>query len=195
MSSLTTTTINTKDGVTNLTVQTGNSAAARIVVGSGTEGVVLGGNSSANVLFVNSTSVRSNVQISSNTLAVNVISTNTVSGNVTFQNTITFSANVTVPTISSSNVNISGASIATSGHSRLPNGLLMQWGSQTNISTTTGLITFPTAFASAPFSISAMPTHNGSTSWVAVTATSTTTATVRTAGAAAQTVYWWALGV
>lgn len=196
MSSLTTTTIDTINSTTNLTVRTGNTAGARIIVATGSEGVIVGGNSSANVFFVNSTSVRSNVQISSNTLAVNVISTNTISGNVTFQNTVSFSSNVTVPTINATTVSIPGSSIATTGYTRLPNGLLMQWGSQTGITATVGTITFPIAFAAAPYSISVQPTFNVNGSMMAVTAISTTTATVRTTNTAtAQTAYWWALGV
>lgn len=196
MSSLTTTTIDTINSTTNLTVRTGNTAAARIIVGSGTEGVVLGGNSSANVLFVNSTAVRSNVRITSNTLTVNVLTVTTVSGNVAFQNTVAFSANVSVPTINASAIGLTGSSISTTGFSRLPNGLLMQWGSQTGITATAGSITFPTAFAAAPYSICVQPTFNANGAMMAVTATSTTTATVRTTNTAtAQTAYWWALGV
>jgi hypothetical protein len=166
MSSLTTTTINTKDGVTNLTMQTGNSAAARIVLGSSSEGITLGANSSANVIVANST-------------LINV------------------SVNANMRTINASALNITGSSIGTSGYTRLPNGLLLQWGSVT-ANSTSGTITFPLTFAAAPYSVSITPQSTGGTNTAighAVTAATTTTATVRSTNATSYTYYYWALGV
>ena len=165
MSSLTTTTVNTKDGVTNLTMQTGNSAAARIVLGSA-GGITLGANSSANVIVANST-------------LINV------------------SANANMLTVNASALNLSGASITTSGYSRLPNGLLLQWGSVV-ANSTSGTITFPITFAATPYSVQITPQSTGGTNTAvghAVTATTTTTATVRNTNAVSFTYYYMALGV
>lgn len=165
MSSLTTTTVNTKDGTTNLTLQTGNSAAARIVLGSG-GGITLGANSTANVIVANST-------------LINV------------------SANANMLTVNASALNLTGVSIGTSGYSRLPNGLLMQWGTVV-ANSTSGSITFPISFGSTPFSVQITPQSTGGTNTAighAVTATTTTTATVRNTNATSFTYYYMALGV
>lgn len=162
MSTLTTTTVNTIDGTTNLTLQTGNSAAARIVLNSSTGGITLGGNSSANVIVANST-------------LINV------------------SANVNMLTVNTNVLNISGSSITTSGHSRLPNGLLMQWGT-VSANSSAGSITFSTAFAATPYSVQLTSLSNVAVGQ-AITATTTTTATIRTANATTYTFYYLALGV
>ena len=102
MSSLTTTLINTLNTTTNLTLQTGNNSAARIVIGSGGEGIVFGANSTANVLIANTTAITANVRA-------------------------TFNANVSVQTLNATAFNLTGSSISTTGYTKLPNGLLMQW--------------------------------------------------------------------
>ena len=168
MSSLTTTLINTINATTNLTLQTGNTSAARIVIESGGQGIVLGGNSTSNALFVNSTAVSANI-------------------------TAIFSANVVVPTINASAINLTGSSISTTGYTRLPNGLLMQWGTVSS-NTSTGTITFSTAFAAAPYSVQLTSSSNNTTG-VGVTSTNTTAAVVRTTSATANTYYYLALGV
>lgn len=171
MSSLTTTSINTIDGVTNLTLQTGNTAAAKIIVASGGQGVVIGANSSANTITVNTSVMTANVSAA-------------------------FTGNVSAATINATALNLTGSSISTTGYSRLPNGLLMQWGAQTNITFTSGTITFPIAFAAAPYSVILQGTNANTGSTVVVTGTSTTTATVRTTNTVtAQTAYWMAIGV
>ena len=174
MSSLTTTSINTLNSTTNLTLQTGNTSAARIVVGSGGEGVIISANSTANVVMANSTALNVNVN-------------STFTKNVSISGTTTISANT---------LNLGLSSIATTGYSRLPNGLLFQWGSQTGITFTAGTITFPVAFAAAPYTITVQATHANTGSTLVVTDTSTTTATVRTTNTVtAQTGYWMAIGV
>jgi len=168
MSTLTTSTVNTIDAITNLTLQTGNSASSRIVLGSGQQGIAFAGNTSANVFIVNSVAISS---------SVNAI----------------FTATVNAATINATTVNITGSSIATTGYSKLPNGLLMQWGTVSS-NTSTGTITFSTAFAAAPFSVQLTSQSNVSVG-EAVTSASTTTATVRTTSATSQTFYYLALGV
>jgi hypothetical protein len=174
MSSLTTTTINTLNSTTNLTLQTGNTNAAKIIVGAGVEGVAIGGNSTTNVVIANSTALNVNVN-------------STFTKNVSITGTATISTNT---------LNLGLSSISVTGYSRLPNGLLFQWGSQTGITFTAGTITFPVAFASAPFTITLQGTHANTGSTLVVTGLSTTTATVRTTNTVtAQTGYWMAIGV
>lgn len=167
MSTLTTATVNTISPTTNLTLQTGNSVAARIVLNSGTGGVALAGNTTANAMVVNSTSI---------TALVNVA--------ISIANATTINANT---------LNINGSSIATTGYSRMPNGLLMQWGTVA-ANTSSGTITFSTAFAANPFSVQLTQQSNVAID-PAVTAVTTTTATVRTASATSYTLYYLALGV
>ena len=129
-----------------------------------------------------------------------------------FANSITSNVNFSVPINVNGNVGIATntltlgtSSIAANGYSRLPNGLLMQWG---NISasvnnTTTNALTFPTAFTtfySASVTLlnatSVATTNPGIAA--TITANSTTQLTWRTtstAAAASATIYWWAIGV
>jgi hypothetical protein len=170
MSSLTTTLINTINSTTNLTLQTGNSAAGKIVIGSGGEGFILTVNSVQNTVSINSTYMVANVAA-------------------------VFSGNVSGATINATAFNLSGSSISTTGYSRLPNGLLMQWGTVVSNSSS-GTITFPSNFAAAPYSVVLTPQANvGANSAGAVTATNTSAATVRTANATSYTFYYLALGV
>jgi hypothetical protein len=92
-------------------------------------------------------------------------------------------------------MNLGTPSIATTGHTRLPNGLLYQWGT-VSVNATIGTITFPTAFAVNPYSVVVTSTSGTSANAAGVTAVSTTTATVRSAStAASSTAYWMAIGV
>lgn len=167
MSTLTTTTVNTNSTTTNLTLMTGNNEASKIVVGATGEGIILSGNSSTNSFVINSTSISTNV-------------------------TTTF-ANVVVSSVNVSTINLLGSSISTTGFSKLPNGLLMQWGT-VSANSTVGTITFTTPFAAAPYSVQLTPQSNVSTG-EAVTTANTTTATVRTTLATTYTFYYMALGV
>jgi hypothetical protein len=201
MSSLTTTSINTANGSTNLTVGTGNTSGPAIVVGAGTD-ISIRANTTANVFIANSTAIRANAAMTvANTLSVtntfNVtglatlpsVNVAAISGNAVF------SANVVVPTINATAFNLGTPSIATNGHSRLPNGLLIQWGT-VSVNSSTGNITFPTAFAANPYSIQVTGVSTAAANMAAVTAVSTTTANVRsTSTAAASTVYYLAIGV
>lgn len=196
MSSLTTTSINTANGSTNLSLTTGNTNGPAIVVTSGSD-VFIRANTTANVFIANSTAIRANASMTvANTLTVTSnFSVGTVNSAVTFTNVATFSANIAAATINATSFNLGSPSIATSGHSRLPNGLLLQWGT-VSANATTGSITFPTAFAANPYSVQLTPVGTGSANAVAVTGLTTTTATVRsTSTAAASTVYYLAVGV
>lgn len=195
MSSLTTTSINTANGSTNLTVGTGNSSGPVLLVTAGTD-VVIRANTSANVFIANSTAIRANAAVTiANSLTVTSnIAANVISGNVTFSGTPSFT-NVNITTANVSSISLGTPSIATSGHTRLPNGLLLQWGT-VSVNATTGSITFPTAFAANPYSVQVTSSSGASANAAGVTAVSTTTATVRSAStAAASTAYWLAIGV
>jgi hypothetical protein len=101
----------------------------------------------------------------------------------------------TINATSFTSLNLGTPSIATSGHSRLPNGLLIQWGTVA-VNATTGSITFPTAFAASPYSLQITATATGNAEQAAVTAITTTTASVRSSReTTAATQYYLALGV
>lgn len=167
MSTLTTTTVNTNSSTTNLTLMTGNNLASKIVVGATGEGIIFSGNSSTNSFVINSTSISTNV-------------------------TTTF-ANVVVSSVNVSTINLLGSSISTTGYTKLPNGLLMQWGT-VSANSSAGTITFTTPFAAAPYSVILTPQTNVATD-EAVTSTNTTAASVRTSVATTYNFYYMALGV
>jgi hypothetical protein len=201
MSSLTTTSITTANGATNLTLRTGNTSGPSVLVTSGTD-IVLRANTSANVFIANSSSIRANAAMTvANTLTVtspltaNVLNVTTVNSAVTFSNTATFSGNVIAGVVNATSFNLGTSSIATSGFSRLPNGLLIQWGTVA-VNSTSGSITFTTAFAAAPYSVQVTTTQTGNAEQAAVTAVTTTTATVRSSrSTTAATQYYLAIGV
>lgn len=201
MSSLTTTSINTANGSTNLTLRTGNTSGPSLLVTSGTD-VVIRANTSANVFIANSSGIIANAAMTvANTLNVtspltaNVLNVTTVNSAVTFSNVATFSANIVAGTVNATAMNLGDSSIATSGFSRLPNGLLMQWGT-VSVNSIQGSITFTTPFAAAPYSVQVTSTVAGNAEQAAVTATTTTTATVRSSRTiTAATQYYLAIGV
>jgi len=139
-------------------------------------------------------------------------STNTTNGsraiwNV-FGNSTTSNLQVSVPLQVSANLivgtntfTLGTSSVAANGYSRLPNGLLMQWGndSRTVNATTTNTTTFPVAFTTL-HSVTAISRDTGTTAAVAtltVTALGTTTFTWRNysaAAAAASSIYYVAIG-
>jgi len=197
MSSLTTTTINTANGTTNLTVTTGNTSGPAIVVSSNND-VWIRANSSTNSFITNATSTRINTPL--------IVATNsTFSSNATFNANLTLNANATVNRIAATTIEIvigsvstntftlGAASIANPGYSRLPNGLLLQWGN-TTVNSSVGSVTFPAAFSSV-YSMQLTPTVStvGNT-LPAVTSLSTTVAQLRSANATSSTVYWLAIG-
>lgn len=205
MSSLTTTTINTKDGLTNLTVRTGNTSGPSIVV-SAVDTITVSANSTMNVIIANTSAVRVNaaatftnaITVTSNITAqanVNVLGGVSVVGDMTAANT-TLTGRMTSAnaTITSNTLSLGSAVIANPGYSRMPNGLLMQWGNA-SVNSSSGSVTFPAAF-SAVYTMQLTPsTSTVGNSLPAVTALTTTTATLRSANATASTVYWLAIGV
>lgn len=160
MSSLTTTTINTANGDTPLTITTGNTSGPSIIVGNGTD-IVIRANATSNVFVVNSVAVQANAAFSiSNTLNVTgQLTINAVAnganfaGNTTFANVVATSVRTTNTVVTTNTLTLGTSSIATSGYTRLPNGLLLQWGSVTSVTTAGTTVTFPVTFAAAPYSI------------------------------------------
>lgn len=178
MSTLTTSRVNTADGLTNLTLTTGNTGGPVILVTGGTDVNIRANTTGANVFIANSSQVRTTVAT-------------TIANNLTVANNLNVTGTLTPATLT-----LGSPSIATSGHSRLPNGLLLQWGTVTGVNSSAGSITFPTAFAAAPYSITVQQTVAAAEVVMAVTALSATTATVRSvSGTVANTAYWMAIGV
>lgn len=202
MSSLTTTTINTANGTTNLTLSTGNTSGPAIVVTSGTN-LAMRGNSTANIITVNTSSVIVNAASTFN-------SNTTFSANISVTGSVSATTNVSTNTITANTVSAVNASITSNtlnfgassitatqyanGYTRLPNGLLYQWGS-VGANTTVGSINFPAAF-SPVFSLTAVANDKSTTCMVAVTSLTNTTATVLLASnTGTRTVYWQAIGL
>lgn len=204
MSSVTTTKIDTKDGATNLTLTTGNTIGPKVVVSS-VDGIWIG-NSSANVFISNNqnTSINTPLTVSggvtSNGTLLTTSGTVTTNGSLIVNGSITGVSTFAANTINGANANISSntlnlgtSSIAGSGYTRLPNGLLYQWGSA-SVNNTTPSITYPTSFSTV-YSIVATSSVTTATYQAAVTSVATTWATIRTANTNSITVYWMAIGV
>jgi hypothetical protein len=116
------------------------------------------------------------------------------------------SFNISVPTnISSGNLTVSSntltlgtSSITANGYTRLPNGLLMQWGTQAAANTSSGNVTFPVAFTTAVYSvnITGTQTFTGLLGGTGTAGVNTTVIQVRTTNTGAGvTAYWMAIGV
>jgi hypothetical protein len=126
-----------------------------------------------------------------------------------FGNSATSNLQVSVPlqvttnlTVSTNTLTLGTSSAAANGYSRLPNGLLMQWGNDSRIvnATTTNTSTFPVAFTTL-YSVTAVSRDTGivaANASITVTALGTTTFTWRnygTGAAAASPIYYVAIGV
>lgn len=104
-------------------------------------------------------------------------------------------------TVSSNTLTLGTSSISPNGYTRLPNGLLMQWGTQTASvnSSTTATATFPIAFPTALYSVSVMVLQAGTAADASVANTANTTAIVwknsNTGVAASKQMYYTAIGV
>lgn len=86
------------------------------------------------------------------------------------------------------------SSVAANGYSRLPNGLLLQWGTVSS-NTSVGNITFPTGFTALySFVVTAESATYDSTYVALPIASNTTTANVRTGNATAISVRYTAIG-
>ena len=113
----------------------------------------------------------------------------------------TFIANSTAVTLTTNTLTLGTSSITANGYSRLPNGLLMQWGTHTASvnSTTPATATFPIAFPTALYSISVMVLQAGTGADASVANTANTTAVVwkngSTGGAVSKQMYYTAIGV
>ncbi len=203
MSSVTTTKIDTKDGATNLTITTGNTVGPKIVVSS-VDGVWIG-NSSANVFTANTqkavinTPLEVSGSVISNGTFLTTSGTVTTNGSFVLSGSVSGVSTLTANTlngvnaaISSNTLNLGTSSITGSGYTRLPNGLLYQWGSAV-AATTTGATTFPTPFSTV-YSV-VVSSNQGGTYIPFVSSISTTGATFRTSNTSAATVYWMAIGV
>jgi hypothetical protein len=168
MSSVTTSKIDTANGSTNLTITTGNTNGPALIVTT-TNDVYIRANTSANLFTVNTSSVRVNTSL-------------------TVTNTITVSTNT---------FNLGSPLLNSNGYSRLPNGLLMQWGS-VSTNTSVGNIIFPAAYSnlySFTYSLNMDAAYGGSTYMPLLIAVTTTTANIRTGNTTSKTAYWQAIGV
>lgn len=203
MSSLTTTTVNTANGSTDLTLMTGNVSSASIVVRTnGTLSVKA--NSTVNTISVNTTNITTNTGsfTANGNMSVNgtfsAVGNSSLSGNTTVGASLTVANVLTVSNsvVFATNSFTMGASLlANPGYTRLPNGLLLQWGNVT-VNSISGTITFPAAF-SAVYSVTATSGANTQQNMPAITAITTTTATVRNANVAnpaTAVAYWMAIG-
>jgi hypothetical protein len=197
MSSLTTTTINTINGTTDLTMMTGNSSASAIVLA--TDGTMkLKANSTLNAISISATS------ITTNTATFTSNGNFTASGNVSADN-IAASANVSAVNIAvSANATVNVANVtsnslflgtrllqANNGYTRLPNGLLLQWGTMA-VTSSGAVITFPVTFGTV-YSITA--TSNSTVTYPAVVSLSTSSASLDTGSATSISAYWQAIGI
>ena len=198
MSSLTTTSIKTANGTTSLSLQTGNTAGPSIVISGSTDVSILG-NTSTTVFTANASNVRTNAPTSvANTLNVTGLTTlNTVATGASFAGNTTL-ANVVATTITSTNLVNSSNSLtlgsfsqATSGYSRLPNGLLLQWGTTASIATTGTTTTFTVPFSVAPYAV--ILTAISAAAHFRVNTTTTTTFIAN--ASAASTAYYMAIGL
>lgn len=102
-------------------------------------------------------------------------------------------------TVSANTLNLGTSSITANGYTRLPNGLLMQWGNQPAANTTSGNVTFPVPFTTAVYSIQITGTQTfyGYANGVGIGAgVNTTVLQVRTNNTGPGVgAYWQAIGI
>lgn len=157
----------------------GGSAALTFDTASNTFAV--GGALSANMASLTVGNSTSNVIISNNSVDIGNSTANVVISNGAI-------------TLTSNTLNIGTGSISANGWSRMPNGLLFQWGS-VSANSSVGNITFPTAFTQQFVVTATSHGSLGANVWAFVLASNNTTANVRTANATARTVDWIAIGI
>lgn len=197
MSSITTSKLNTANSTTDLTLTTGNLSGPSIVITSNTNtGVYLTTNGTFVVAKANASLLMVNNSLEvANSLTVS--GTGSFIANVTFTGSrVTFTSNVVAGSVNATSINATSFGLGTpslgaSGHTRLPNGLLMQWGTVT-ANTSAGTITWPTAFTSV-YSVQLTSQSNVAVGQ-AVTGAGTSSANVRTANTTSYTFYYLALG-
>lgn len=166
------------------------------------------GNSTSNAQ-VNSISIKIGTAITNTTVNSSIIQVaNTLSGNtrllpgqlVVGNSTVNAVVNSTVITVNtavvgSNTLTLGSSTIAANGHSRLPNGLLYQWGKVSANSTSTK-IDFSTTFATL-YSITVTPKNAtyDSSYFTMVVGSNTSSANVKTSNATSIDVYYTAIGV
>jgi len=179
-------------------------------------GVKVGANIIVNSvsLFVGNSTIYSNVAAAGSAFTGNVVFSNTVSfsGNVGFGNTapnaklqVTGTANisgavalgstlsVSTNTVTMGSSNVGSVDFA-NGYSRLPNGLLTQWGLM-SVNTITGAQTFSSVTGTAFTNIFSMTaTSNSTAALVGITTLSATGFTIISNTTANVAVYWSAIG-
>jgi len=192
MSTLSVKTIDTANGSTSLTTRTGNTFGPSVVI-LPTNQINVSANSTLQVLTINTTAITAAVPVT----AANVSVTSTLNvttaanlGNTVISGTAnvsgdikTYSANVTT------SLTLGTPAVAANGHSKLPNGLTMQWG-VANILSTGSVVTLPTSLTAAPYQVQ-LTTKSSTTVYVTGSNTSTFSATSGANG----DVYFLVIGV
>lgn len=202
MSSVTTTSVKTANGTTPLTLSTGNTAGPQVVI-NGTGTLVLKANSSTNGLFVNTTAVgtQPGVTFASNSAAItNFTGNKTFTGNTNFTSNTIFNSTLTATqTIRTNDIQIGSQppSIATEGHTRLPGGLLMQWGARTFTgNSAANTIVFGVPFAATPYCVQVTAVGQAANGrWGACESSNTTAINIRPGTNTAMTLHFLVIGV
>jgi hypothetical protein len=183
-----------------------NLTSAQVFVGNssvntkiGTSFVYVGSNAIANTSTVkinaavgNSSVNATMIQVQNSSSVANLTASGLTIGTAVVNSSVikTESANLSTNTLT-----LGTSSIAANGYSRMPNGLLMQWGAVSS-NATIGNITFPTSFSTlyiVQFTVET--TTHGASYLPVLIASNTTTANVRTGNTATKNVYYMALGV
>ena len=162
--------------------------------------VVIGGNLSINTTanpatlsvgnsLVNSTVNAYGVTTVSNTTANVLLTATNVVLNV--NSSVYFAANATGIYTTANTFTLGTSSVAANGYTRLPNGLLMQWG-KLAVNSSTAAQTWPTAFVTNAYSVTATSMTVGAN--VVVTTCNTSKFTILTAAAANVNIFWTAVG-
>lgn len=177
---------------------TGNSTY--FAFGNSTYDVIVSpaGNTVSNAISIAVTNASGNVTLTpiSITLSNTTASVYTVN---TSGLTIGSAANLTLTsnTLNLGTSNVGHTTALANGYSRMPNGLLMQWGTFVTVNTTAQVITFATAtgstFTTNCFSVTA--TSNSGATSVAVYAINATAFTIVSNNATSETANWLAIGI
>jgi len=163
MSTLSTTNIRTANGTTDLSISTGNTGNPGISLWSNTGRMVVGNNSQADHAVVAYSSTGYGLYGQSNTSVGGQFVSNTGTGIYVQSNTGTVASFVNATStfmsvygngqvaVTGNSLALGTSSITANGYTRLPNGLLLQWG--TLVCNTTSITTWPTPFTTAVYSI------------------------------------------
>jgi len=134
-----------------------------------------------------------NAQLALRDNNANLATITTSGGTLTTSGNLTVGANLSVST---NTLTLGTSSISTSGYSRLPNGLLLQWGTVFVNQDSSASVTFPVAFTALyNISITAQTTLNTTTQGIdGVASQSTTGFTLNHGQDGNITFYWLAIG-